>query len=205
MFPRREISYTFLVRQSKGVPEMSDQQKALATQLSNIEAKTGKSLAELKQLVKESGLEKHGAIRDMLKEKFGLGYGDANTLAHLARGEEPAAPGDDGLKAIYAGPKAALQPIHEAVMAQVKGLGEFEIAPKKTYWSLRRKKQFAMVGPATNTRVEVGLNLKNATATARLEPMPPKSMCTFKVKLTGAEQVDGELLGWLKQAFDEAG
>ncbi|HAX41337.1 MAG TPA: DUF5655 domain-containing protein [Bryobacteraceae bacterium] len=185
---------------------MSDPQKALATQLSNIEAKTGKSLAELKQLVQESGLEKHGAIRDMLKEKFGLGYGDANTLAHIARqAEEKTAAGDDGLASIYAGPKAALRPVHDAVMAQVKGLGEVEIAPKKTYWSLRRKKQFAMVGPATNTRVEVGLNLKDATPTARLEAMPPKSMCTFKVKLTGAEQVDGELLGWLKQAFDEAG
>lgn len=189
---------------------MSDLQKALATQLSNIEAKTGKSLAELKQLVADSGLEKHGAIRDMLKEKFGLGYGDANTLAHLARQEEPPAAvvalgSGDGLDAFYAGPKAALRPIHDAVMEQVRALGEFEIAPKKTYWSLRRKKQFAMVGPATNTRVEVGLNLKNATATARLEAMPPKSMCTFKVKLTTAAQADDELLGWLKQAFDEAG
>lgn len=185
---------------------MSDPQKALATQLSNIEAKTGKSLAELKQLVKESGLEKHGAIRDMLKEMFGLGYGDANTLAHIARQVEEETPaGDDGLASIYAGPKAALRPVHDAVMAQVKSLGEFEIAPKKTYLSLRRKKQFAMVGPATNTRVEVGLNLKNATATARLEAMPPKSMCTFKVKLTSPAQVDDELFGWLKQAFDEAG
>ncbi len=186
---------------------MSDLTKALATQLSNIEAKTGKSLAELKRLVKDSGLEKHSAIRDMLKEKFALGYGDANTLAHMARQDEaPAAePGDDGLAAIYAGPKAALRPVHDAVLALVKGLGEFEIAPKKTYWSLRRKKQFAMVGPATNTRVEVGLNIKQFQPTDRLEALPPKSMCTCKVKLTEAGQADAELLAWLKQAYDEAG
>ena len=46
--------------------------------------------------------------------------------------------------------------------------GSFEIAPKKTYLSLRRIKQFAMIGPATNTQVEVGLNVKGLKAAGRL-------------------------------------
>ena len=58
--------------------------KALATQIANIEKKTGKSLADLVKLVKASGLAKHGEIRDMLKTQLGLGHGDANTVAHMA-------------------------------------------------------------------------------------------------------------------------
>ncbi len=58
--------------------------QALATQIANIEKKTGKSLAELTKFVKASGLAKHGEIRDMLKKELGLGHGDANTLTHMA-------------------------------------------------------------------------------------------------------------------------
>ena len=34
-----------------------------------------------------------------------------------------------------------------------------------------------MIGPATNTRVEVGLNMKDVAATARLKAMPAGGMC----------------------------
>ena len=90
-------------------------------------------------------------------------------------------------------------------MAAIQGFGEFEISPKKTYLSLRRKRQFAMVGPATNTRVEVGLNMKHVPGGARLIQLPPGGMCQYKVKLTSAQEVDKELLGWIRQAYDSAG
>ncbi len=90
-------------------------------------------------------------------------------------------------------------------MDAINKFGEFEIAPKKTYVSLRRKKQFAMIGPATNTQVEVGLNMKGVKPTARLVAQPEKSMCQYKVRVADVAEVDKELLGWIKQAFDAAG
>jgi Domain of unknown function (DUF5655)/Domain of unknown function (DUF4287) len=191
--------------------------KALETQLANIQKRSGKTLDQLTALVKNSGLEKHGEMVAMLKTTLGMGHGDANTLVHYSKGhpsfaDSPAiasgatAGGNDALLvAIYTGPKAALRPIHDAVMAQVAKFGEFEIAPKKTYLSLRRKKQFAMVGPATNTRVEVGLNMKDVKGTARLEALPPGGMCQYRVKLTSPADVDAELLGWIRRAYDAAG
>jgi Domain of unknown function (DUF5655)/Domain of unknown function (DUF4287) len=182
--------------------------KALQTQIANIQKRTGKSLDELTALVRKAGLTKHGQAVAMLKDTLGMGHGDANTVVHLAF-SSPASAGSAGsaeaeLDRIYTGPKAALRPIHEAVMAAVDALGPFEIAPKKTYLSLRRKKQFAMVGPATNTRVEVGLNMKGIEGTARLEALPPGGMCQYKVKLTAPAEVDAELIGWIRTAYEAA-
>jgi hypothetical protein len=183
--------------------------KAVQTQLRNIETRTGKSLAELAAAIRSSGLARHGEIRDLLKREFGMGHGDANTLVHHVLGSDggSAAAGKSGgqvLDEIYAGPKAALRPIHDALMARLEPFGDFEVAPKKGYVSLRRKKQFAMIGPATNTRVEVGLNMKDVPGTARLIAQQPGGMCQYKVNITDPGGVDAELMAWLRKAYDGA-
>ena len=186
--------------------------KALATQLANIETRSGKSLDALAAIVRNSGLTRHGEIRDMLKRDLGMGHGDANTLVHYVLRSDGASAAEsagsstsDVLDGIYTGAKASLRPIHDRLMAAIQLFGEFEIAPKKGYVSLRRKKQFAMIGPATNTRVDVGLNMKDVPATDRLVAEKPGGMCQYKVKLTGANEVDDELVRWIRTAYDSAG
>ncbi len=90
-------------------------------------------------------------------------------------------------------------------MREIHKFGDFEEAPKKTYVSYRRKKQFAMIGPATNTRIEVGLNVKGLSASDRLQELPAGQMCNFKVKLSAVSKVDQELIVWIKAAYDAAG
>jgi len=186
--------------------------KAVATQLANIEKRTGKSLDDLAKIIKASGLTRHGAIRDMLKKDLEMGHGDANTLVHhvlrsdgTSAAEAGGKSADDVLDDIYSGAKAALRPIHERFMAAIAVFGPFEIAPKKGYVSLRRKKQFAMIGPATNARVEVGLNMNDVPGTTRLARQAPGGMCQYKVKVTDAAEVNAELIGWVRRAYDGAG
>lgn len=182
-----------------------DLNAAIQTQLNNIQTKTGKSLDELFSAMTKSGHEKHGQLRDFAKSEFGLGHGDANALAnHFLKGQAPE-PASDPLDDIYTGPKAALRPIHEKLMETINGFGDFEIHPKKGYVALRRKKQFAMIGPATNSRVEVGINMKDIPGTDRLEEQAPGGMCQYKVKVTDVSQVDNELFGWIKTAYDASG
>ena len=189
---------------------MTDVDKAIATQLANIEKRTGKSLAELAAIVKRSGLEKHGELVAMLKIDARHGprrcqhAGPHGTQVGRAGAAQGASVGEvlDGL---YTGPKATLRPIHDKLMTAIRKFGEFEEAPKKTYVSYRRKKQFATIGPATNTRVEVGLNMKGVKSTARLEELPAGQMCNYRVKLTDPAQVDAELIAWVKTAYDAAG
>ena len=189
---------------------MSTLDKAVQTQLDNIQKKTGKSFAELSAIAKSSGLIKHGELRDMFKEKLGLGHGDANALVHaiLESDGTRAAEGksDDAvLDEIYSGPKAAFRSIHEKLMKEIDKFGEFEIVPKKGYVSLRRKKQFAMIGPKTNTRFEVGINARDLKKNVRLLEQPKGSMCKYVVQMADAKEADAEVLSWIRTAYTEAG
>lgn len=189
---------------------MSSLDKAMQTQLDNIQKRTGKSLDQLAAIVKKSGLTKHGEIRDYLKRELGLGHGDANALVHavLQSDGQRAAEGkssDQVLDEIYSEAKAHMRSIHEKLMQEINKFGEFEIAPKKGYVSLRRRKQFAMIGPKTNTRFEVGINARDLKKSARLLEQPKGSMCNYIVSVTDAKEVDSELLSWIKSAYEGAG
>ena len=110
---------------------MTDVDKAIQTQLANIQKKTGKSLAELYAWLTATGLARHGELRDAAKSVLGLGHGDANTLVtlHLRASGAAAAPAASASAAedeIYAGPKAALRPLHDRVMAAIAGFGHGE-------------------------------------------------------------------------------
>ena len=171
---------------------MSSLDKAVQTQLDNIQKKTRKSLAEIALIVKQSGLSKHGEVRDLLKNTLGLGYGDANALTHAIFKSDGARAAEgksmqEVLDEIYTGPKAGFRSIHTALMDHINQFGEFETVPKKGYVSLRRKKQFAMIGPKTNTRFEVGINAKGFDQNNRLIEQPNGSMCNYIVNLTSAE------------------
>ncbi len=189
---------------------MSSLEQATQTQINNIQKKTGQSLEELSAIVKKSGLTKHGEIRDMLKEKLGLGHGDANALVHAVLQSDGTRAAEnksqvDVLDEIYTGAKVAMRPIHDALMKEIVKFGEFEVLPKKGYVSLRRKKQFAMIGPKTNTRFEVGINAKDFKKNARLLEQPKGSMCNYIVNVTDAKEVNSELIAWIKSAFEDAG
>lgn len=191
---------------------MSIVERAKATQLANIEKKTGKSLHELAIFVQFSGLKKHAEIRSMLMEKFDLTYGDAHNLAlYVLKADAQLAAKEKGLSTsdifdeLYSGPKASLRPIHDRLIDIMRQLGEFEVAPKKGYVSLRRKRQFAMLGPATNTKVELGLNAKYLDPNERLVQQPAGSMCNYKVRFSNLDEIDDVVIGWVKKAFEASG
>lgn len=80
-----------------------------------------------------------------------------------------------------------------------------EISPKKAYVSLRRSKQFAIIQPSTATRVDVGINLKGHKATDRLEASGSfNSMVSHRVRIADKKEVNKELIGWLREAYDNA-
>ena len=197
---------------------MADPKAAQVAQLKNIQTKTGRSIQALHDALAKTGLTKVGEKRSWLMETYKLGYGDANAVA-LFVGKIPAdltgspssSPAEasvadgDPLDTLYAGPKAHLRQLHEAAIQHIRTFGPFEEAPKKTYVSLRRKKQFAMVGPATKDAIEIGFNAKTLPAHSRLKVLPPGGMCQATTRISTIDEIDADLISWLKQAYDSAG
>lgn len=184
---------------------MSTIDRQIANQVANIERATGRSLAEWVAIINATGLDKHGQVVAWLKSEHGLGHGNANLLAIKAReAATGGAASDDALvDAQYAGKNAALRPLYEAVVARATLLGgDVELAPKKAYVSLRRRKQFAQVGPAAG-QLEVCLNLPGAQPTERLKAT--SGMATHRVRIGEPAELDAELIGWLREAYDRAG
>ena len=180
----------------------------LQTMIDNMPAKTGRSLTDWYPIIAAAGPEKHGAIIKLLKNEHGVTHGFANTIAALYRQQLAGPPPTEQalIDAQYAGAKAGLRPIYDAVLAVVTQFGaDVEIAPKKSYVSLRRRKQFAIVKAATRTRVDLGLNLQGIEAADRLEGGNVFSgMCTHRVRLASTDDVDAAVTSWLKQAYDQA-
>jgi predicted transport protein len=185
-----------------------DMDDAVKNQIANLEKMTGKNFDEWIMIAKSSGFAKHGEIVKFLKTEHGMGHGYANLVTHKALQSDAGSHGaDDLLEAQYAGPKAALRSIYDKLAAEIAGFGsDIEFAPKKAYMSLRRKKQFACLQPSTAARFDVGINLKGIGFAGRLEKSGSwNAMVSHRVRVQDIKQVDKELIGWLRQAYDQAG
>lgn len=175
-----------------------------AAMIANLREKTGKALPAWLKITKAKGFAKHGEIVKYLKAEHGVTHGFANLIAHetLASGAA-ASSGDDLIGAQYAGAKADLKPIYDALVAAAAKFGaDVEVSPKKSYVSLRRNKQFALIQPSTKTRVDLGLNLKGVDPDGKLEAAGSwNSMCSHRIRLEKKSDVNAAVKKWLKQAY----
>jgi Domain of unknown function (DUF5655)/Domain of unknown function (DUF4287) len=186
---------------------MATVEQGLRSQLLNIETTYGRSIDEWIELVEASGRTRHGEIVAMLKTEHGLSHGAANRVALVAIDAlKPISGAADPEVSLYAGSKSALQPIHARLMAVINGLGtDIEVAPKKGYLSLRRRKQFAMIKPAAK-HVDLGLVLPGRAVGGRLESAATfNALFTHRVRVRSTDEVDDELGAWLRDAYDAAG
>ncbi|QNJ99004.1 DUF4287 domain-containing protein [Constantimarinum furrinae] len=177
--------------------------KALQTMIDNMPEKTGKSLDEWKKLLKSKSFQKHSEAVNFLKKEHQVTHGFANTIVTLSKDSDESP--QDLVQDQYKG-KEQLLPIYEALLFYVKGLGsDVVITPKKASVSVIRKKQFALIKPATKTRIDLGLKLRNKPTGGRLEDSGPfGTMCTHRVQLSEAKEVNDEVKSWLKEAYNEA-
>jgi len=185
---------------------MKNIDKAEQTMIENLEKNYGKSLNEWINIVIVSGLKKHGEIVKYLKSEHEFTHGYAGLVAHkVLRSDAASGGGDDKLINEQYKNKAELKKIYDIIIKEISQFGpELEISPKKAYVSLRVKRQFALIQPSTKSRLDIGINLKGTETTERLESSGSWNiMCSHRVRLTNESEVDSELIGWLRSAFEK--
>ena len=196
---------------------MATAEEGIATQIRNIEARYGKTMAQWSAIVAASGLTRHQDVVSLLKTEHGLPHGAAHRVSLTVRQQpgpgQPGQPGPaatgDPVSALYTGRKASLRPLHEALMTAVLALGDdVEVAPRKGYLSLRRGRQFAMIQPSGAGRIDVGLILP---ATPETRPGPRlesaagfNALFTHRVRVPAGADIDPELTTWLRLAYQHA-
>lgn len=197
---------------------MAKPEDGIASMMKNLEEKTGRSVAQWIEIARGCGREKHGEIVAYLKSEHGIGHGYANAIVHamkdhpsLAKATGKPAPGaasggGSAIDGLFAGKKADLRPIYDALMKAIRGFGpDVEIAPKQAYVSVRRSKQFACLHPSTATRFDVGIQLKGVEPAGRLEKAGSwNAMVSHRVRVETVDEVDAELIAWLREAYDKA-
>jgi len=185
--------------------------------LSNLEAKTGRNLEAWVALIRKAAPAETKARIVWLKEQ-GLGTNQASLVAHRAIdepghafGETPedylaAAPGYVNTQ--YGGKKAALRPLFERIVRQVRELGaDVKVCPCETIVPFYRNHVFAEVKPFT-ARLDLGLALGDPASVkdpgGRLKDtggFKKKDRITHKLELTSEADLEFAQ-AWLKQAYE---
>lgn len=184
-----------------------DMDKSLQNYVSNLEKITGKKLNHWAAVVKKSKLAKHGELVNMLKTDHGITYGYANMIVHYAKGGFEAAKDTDTLLATQYKGKENLRPWYDKLIIEISRFGnDVKVSPKKTYVSLVRKKQFAIIQPSTKDRLDVGLNIKGVTVSGNVEDGSKwNAMCTHRIRVENEKTVNKDLIAWIKKAYEQAG
>jgi Domain of unknown function (DUF4287)/Domain of unknown function (DUF5655) len=176
--------------------------------LDTIKAKTGKTPDDFAKLAQEKSLTKHAEIVAWLKSDFALGHGHANAIvAVLLKSKTRKTSSDEKLEQLCAGKKAIWRETCDTLIAKLKAFDpNVDALANETYVNvLVGKKKFAILQPSSAERFDVGIKLKGFAPTDRLELAGSwNSMVTHRVRMTNPQQIDSELLAWLRAAYKAA-
>ena len=182
--------------------------------IASLPEKTGRSLEEWIAHIKESGPSTETERRDWLKAEYKLDTNSAWWLAERCEGKGAEEDDDasylvaasDWVEAMFAGKKAALRPVYDSLLALGLSLGpDVKACPCKTIVPLYRRHVFAQLKPTANTRLDLGLALRDLPAGGRLIDtggLLKKDRITHRVALAKVEDIDDDVRTWLQNAYD---
>ena len=151
--------------------------------------RTGRSLDEWVDLVRTEGPDPldQKAVRAWLKEVHGVAqntqWAIAFAVAESAGWSMPSV--DQFTEALFAGPKAVLRPLHDAVVALALSMGDdAEAQGRGTYIPVVRRTQFVAVAPGPRGSLRVGFRFRELVPDdVRLAPSKGFAQSTHWVHL----------------------
>jgi predicted transport protein len=175
----------------------------------NLPAKTGRTVRQWAQLVGSkapAGSRKERIA--WLQREHALGHGQASVVVDWVDRPEVFEEADAATQVVeMLKGKEPIHPILTRLTSVIEELGEdVKAEPRQTYIAFSRVRQFAVLQPATPTRLDVGLVLPDAEETHRLRPAGSfgSGRISHRVSLAHEDEIDAELTGWLRDAYDVA-
>lgn len=186
--------------------------------VAELKQKTGRTLEEWCAHIKKEGPDDVAARREWLKTKYKVGTNTAGWLAERADGQPTWDETPEVYLAIaptyvdemFAGGKAHLRPLADALMRLAMDVApDVKFCPCKTIIPFYREHVIAEIKPATKTRIDFGLALgPEVKFTPRLKDtggLKKKDRITHKIEVTRPEDIDVEVEGWLRKAYERDG
>jgi hypothetical protein len=183
--------------------------------VAELKQKTGRDLDEWCKLIRKEAPKDLAARREWLKTKHKIGTNTAWWLAERADGQPTWDESPEAYLAIapkyvdemFAGPKADLRPIADALMRMAKEVAaDIKFCPCQTIIPFYREHVVAQIKPSTRTRIDFGLSLgPDVPFTSRLKDtggIKKKDRITHKVEVTKLDDIDRDLRKWLRAAYD---
>jgi hypothetical protein len=168
-----------------------------------LERRTGEGVATWNRRIARERLTSRERLRSWLAERGVTGY--ARSLLEMETFGYPdflVTRGDALIDAQYED-RPSLRPIYDALIAEATTVGELVIQARKTYVSLVARRTFARVQATTKTRVDLALRLVQQTPGGRLVRSRIHETMPVQVGLTSPADLDSEVRGWLRRAYEE--
>lgn len=183
---------------------VQDWRESRITWIRLLEQSTGEDLESWNRRIQREGFHDEQSLRSWLTQQGVTGY--AQSLLVMERFGYPdflTASANQLIDGQYAD-RAQLRPIFDAIVNNVLQFGEVIIQARKTYVSLvTPRRTFARVQPTTKTRLDLGLRLEGQKPEGRLQPSTIHETMKLQISLTSVDQVDAEVLSWLRRAYEE--
>jgi hypothetical protein len=175
--------------------------------LKTIKEKTGKTPEDFKVLADKKGLTTYQEVMAWLKVEYGLGHGHANLIAQLlTKADKLNVSKDEALDKHFSGDKSKWRKPYDELAARLQKFGaDVSFGPNRTYINLLKGgKKFGII-QLTADRLDIGIKLKGTAPTARFTDAAKwNAMVTHRVSIKDPQQIDAEVLAWLKKAYEAA-
>jgi len=180
--------------------------KMIATSMKNIVERTGKTLDEWAEIVLKQGPKTTKDRHAWLMQEHGFTTNYAWWVVERAEGDDGKYRPDDYVEKMFAGPKAGLRPIYEALVKLAFSIGkDVTLTPCSTIVPIRRKRVIAQIKPSTKTRIDFGYALKDTPPTGRLVStggFEKGDRISHRIAITSLAEIDAEVKMWLKRAYE---
>jgi hypothetical protein len=187
-----------------------------AAVVESLAKKTGRSIDEWAHLLARKGPSGVDARREWLEREHGLDAPAAALVVDRAEGHGAEASdraaylmvAAEYVEQMYSGDKADLRPVHDALVDLALSLGDdVKVCPLPDTVPVFRQRLIARIEPASPTRLDLGLALRNAPGAPpdRLAPAGARETgdrITHRIALSTVDEVDEQVAAWLKIAYD---